>query len=119
MLRKSGDRVSRGACDAFLAGVAAFWIALESRLSRDHVDLLTVHMVQHLLTMTVGVGLDDDRPEPELPQKPLFPLNRILLEKTSNHDGIEIRSNFNYRAIHKATYPTVAVVEPHAILGGS
>jgi hypothetical protein len=43
-------------------------------------------------------------------------LNRILLEKASNEGGIEIRSNLNDRAIHKATYPTVPVVEPHAIL---
>jgi hypothetical protein len=46
----------------------------------------------------------------------LFLLNRILLEKASNEHGIEIRSNLNDRAIHKATYPTVPVVEPHAIL---
>ncbi len=57
MLRKSDDRVSRGARGAFLAGVAALWIALGSPLSRHHVELLTVHMVQHLLTMTVGPAL--------------------------------------------------------------
>jgi hypothetical protein len=62
-----------------------------------------------------SVGLDDQLAE-ELPQMFLFLLNRILLEKASNHDGIEIRSNLNDRAIHKAAYPTVPVVEPQAIL---
>jgi cytochrome c oxidase assembly factor CtaG len=57
MSRKSDDRVSRGACGAFLTGVAAVWIALGSPLSRYHVELLTVHMVQHLLTMTIGPAL--------------------------------------------------------------
>jgi putative membrane protein len=56
-LRKKDDRVSRGARGAFLAGVAALWIGLGSPLSVRHVELLTVHMVQHLLTMTVGPAL--------------------------------------------------------------
>ncbi len=56
-MRKSDNRVSRGACGAFLSGVVLLWIALGSPLSRHHVELLTVHMVQHLLTMTVGPAL--------------------------------------------------------------
>ena len=56
-LRKNDDRVSREACVAFLAGVVALWIGLGSPLSRHHVELLTVHMLQHLLAMTVGPAL--------------------------------------------------------------
>jgi hypothetical protein len=45
----------------------------------------------------------------------LFPLNRILLEKASNEGGIEIRSNLNDRAVHKATQPTIPVIEPETV----
>jgi hypothetical protein len=65
-----------------------------------------------------SVGFDDylaGRAAAEI----VFLLNRILLEKASNERGIEIRSNLNDRAIHKPTYPTVPVVEPHAILRSS
>ena len=47
----------------------------------------------------------------------LFLLDRILLEKAGNEDGIEIRSNLNNRAIRKATYPTVPVIEPEPVFG--
>jgi hypothetical protein len=52
------------------------------------------------------------------PAEILFLLNWILLEKASNEGGIEIRSNLNDRAIHKAAYPTVPVVEPEPVLSG-
>ena len=52
----------------------------------------------------------------ELAARIPFLLNRILLEEASNEDGIEIRSSFNHRAIHKATYPTVTVVEFEPVL---
>jgi hypothetical protein len=45
-------------------------------------------------------------------------LNRILLEKAGNEDGIEIRSNLNDRAIHKSTYPAIPVIEPETVFGG-
>jgi hypothetical protein len=48
----------------------------------------------------------------------LFLLNRILLEKAGNEDGIEIRSNLNDRAIHKSTYPAIPVIEPETVFGG-
>ena len=67
----------------------------------------------HLRAASVGL---DDHLAAELPQMFLLLLNRILLEKASDHDGIEIRSNLNNRAIHKAAYPTVPAVEPPAIL---
>src|SRR6202023_302223 len=48
----------------------------------------------------------------------LFLLNRILLEKAGNEDGIEISSNLNNRAIHKSTYPAIPVIEPETVFGG-
>jgi len=42
---------------AFLGGLCSAWIALASPLSELDDDLLTVHMVQHLLLMTVAAPL--------------------------------------------------------------
>src|SRR5580698_10062186 len=54
---------------------------------------------------------------PELSQK-FSLLNRILVEKAGNEDGIEIRSNLNDRAIRKSTYPAIPVIEPETVFGG-
>jgi putative membrane protein len=42
---------------AFLGGLFAIWIAAGSRLAMLDEELLSVHMVQHLLLMTVGAPL--------------------------------------------------------------
>src|ERR1035438_1411273 len=42
---------------AFLGGLLSVWIAIASPLSALDDELLTVHMVQHLLLMTVAAPL--------------------------------------------------------------
>jgi cytochrome c oxidase assembly factor CtaG len=46
---------SRAAC--FLGGVAVVWIAIASPLAMLDHELLTIHMLQHLLLMAVGAPL--------------------------------------------------------------
>jgi cytochrome c oxidase assembly factor CtaG len=57
---------------AFLGGLFAIWIAAGSRLAMLDEELLTVHMVQHLLLMTVGAPLI-------LLGAPVLPLPRLPL----------------------------------------
>lgn len=51
------DVVQRCRAATFLLGLLLIWIAVASPLAASHADLLTVHMVQHLLIMTVGAPL--------------------------------------------------------------
>ena len=53
----ASDLVQRWRAASFLLGVSSIWIAVASPLASFHAELLTAHMVQHLLIMTVGAPL--------------------------------------------------------------
>jgi cytochrome c oxidase assembly factor CtaG len=53
----ASDLVQRWRAASFLLGVLSIWIAVASPLASFHAELLTAHMVQHLLIMTVGAPL--------------------------------------------------------------
>ena len=57
LLRDSSRDVAAWRAISFLLGLALLWIALASPLAHLDVQLLTIHMVKHLLTMTVAPAL--------------------------------------------------------------
>jgi putative membrane protein len=56
-LRSAGGRVSAGQAISFLAGLLLIWIALASPIAALDHELLTIHMIQHLLLMTLAPPL--------------------------------------------------------------
>src|SRR5262245_3994023 len=53
-LRKTPNSISLGQLGAFMSGLLSLWIALGSPLAALDHHLLSIHMVEHILLMTIA-----------------------------------------------------------------
>src|SRR5437762_7624815 len=66
---------------AFLAGLGTVWLAIASPLDAFSGLLLSAHMVQHLLLMSVAPPLIRSEEHTSELQSPMYLVCRLLLEK--------------------------------------
>lgn len=92
-------RIAPSRLVAFLAGLFSVWLALASPLAVLDEQLLTVHMVKHLLLMAVSAPLI-------LFGKPALPLSDGLLKRLT-HPGQIFRSRAPQSLVHSLGNPVL------------
>ena len=96
----------RAACSqlaCFLGGLACLWVAIASPLDEAADALLSAHMVQHILLLTVAPAL-------LLLGDPLLPLLRGLPESLRRTVVAPLRGRLLRRALHALTHPLVGLL---------
>ena len=87
---------------AFLGGLACLWVAIASPLDEAADTLLSAHMVQHILLLTVAPAL-------LLLGEPLLPLLRGLPDSLRRIVAGPLRRRSLRRSVHALTHPLVGL----------
>jgi len=101
--RRLQGRFGASQLAAFLAGIASLGIAIASPLDRAADTLLSAHMVQHILLLTIAPAL-------LLLGNPLLPFLRGLPDSGRRVVGALWRRRSLRRAVHALTHPVIALV---------
>jgi putative membrane protein len=107
-VRRDGGKVEGWRASSFVTGLLLIWSATASPLSALDHEMLTMHMVQHLLLMTLAPPLI----LLGLPRKPLLHglLQRFL-------PAIDLRSESMQRWAHLVTHPALCWLAAAGTLG--
>src|SRR6185295_14413438 len=101
--RRLPGRFAASHLAAFLGGLASLWVAIASPLDEAADALLSAHMVQHILLLTVAPAL-------LLLGDPLLPLLRGLPESLRRTVVAPLRGRLLRRALHALTHPLVSLL---------
>ena len=101
--RRLPGRFTASQLAAFLGGLVCLWAAIASPLDKAADTLLSAHMVQHMLLLTVAPAL-------LLLGKPLLPLLYGLPDSWRRAVVAPLRGRWLRRAMHALTHPLVALL---------